>query len=61
MAEAAKVRENLASNPIWQAEAAGPGGDPAALQALRRKSELAGEAAALRRRMKESQLTRWVA
>jgi hypothetical protein len=35
------------------------GGDPSQIEALRRKSELAQEGAAIRKRMRESQLVRW--
>ena len=36
------------------------GGDPSQIEALRRKSELSQEAAGIKRRMRESQLSRWV-
>ncbi|KAL4452733.1 hypothetical protein ABPG75_008395 [Micractinium tetrahymenae] len=64
VAEAAAIRQQLAANPIWQAEQAQQGGggasgeeEPAHLKELRRKSELLQEAEQIRRRMRASQLT----
>lgn len=56
MAEADTIRAQLATNPIWLAEQGG--GDPAEIDALRRKSELIQEAAAIKKRQRESQLVR---
>lgn len=50
------MRQRLAGNLIWQAEQGS--GDPAQLAELRKKSDLVQEADLIRRRMKESQLTR---
>lgn len=70
LAGAASTRQQLAANPIWQAELAqqaqqvqqdgGAAEEPPHLKELRRKSELLQEAEQLRRRMRASQLTRWV-
>ncbi|EFN51423.1 hypothetical protein CHLNCDRAFT_28067, partial [Chlorella variabilis] len=50
---AAAIRRRLAGNPLWQQG----GGDPSQIEALRRKSELSQEAAGIKRRMRESQLS----
>lgn len=55
VAEAVQVRCELKGNPFYQAEQAGPGSEE--LSQLRRKADLMAEAEAIRRRMKESQLT----
>lgn len=63
LAEAAAIRQQVAANPIWQAEQArwGNGAEESAhLQQLRRTSELLQEGEQIRRRMRASQLTRWV-
>ncbi|KAL4421012.1 hypothetical protein ABPG77_008849 [Micractinium sp. CCAP 211/92] len=60
LAEAAAIRQQVAANPIWQAEQArwGKGAEESAhLQQLRRKSELLQEGEQIRRRMRASQLT----
>eukprot|EP00887_Chlorella_sp_A99_P003989 scaffold11.g3989.t1 len=51
----ATLRQQLEQNPFHKAELAGPGSEE--LQQLRRKAELQAEAEAIRRRMRESQLT----
>ena len=62
-AAAAEARAQLAANPIYQAEQASLAADgelPEHLQDLRRKAALLHEAADIRKRMRASQLTRYV-